>query len=139
MIVKKISKGSILSSLFFPLDNPIVILILLVVGFSLIFYVIIKNIIERKKEEKIIKEKATEKEEIVKEKITEKEEIIKEKTTAKFEVYKDKVGEYRFRLKDPNGDIIAVSEGYKAKKSCMNGIKSVKKNVLNPKIIELKE
>ncbi len=64
------------------------------------------------------------------------EEILKDKATAKFEVYKDKAGEYRFRLKAPNGEIIAVSEGYKTKKSCMNGIESVKKNVLTPKIIE---
>ncbi len=46
----------------------------------------------------------------------------------KFEVYLDKAGEYRFRLKAKNGEIIAVSEGYKAKASCLNGIESVKKN-----------
>ncbi|MBQ6093646.1 MAG: YegP family protein, partial [Clostridia bacterium] len=46
----------------------------------------------------------------------------------KFEVYLDKGGEYRFRLKARNGEIIAVSEGYKAKASCLNGIESVKKN-----------
>ena len=46
----------------------------------------------------------------------------------KFEVYVDKAGEYRFRLKAKNGEIIAVSEGYKAKASCLNGIESVKKN-----------
>ena len=57
--------------------------------------------------------------------------------TAKFEVYTDKAGEYRFRLKAPNGEIIAISEGYRTKKSCMNGIQSVKKNVLKPKIVEL--
>ena len=46
----------------------------------------------------------------------------------KFEVYVDKAGEYRFRLKARNGEIIATSEGYKAKNSCLNGIESVKKN-----------
>ncbi len=46
----------------------------------------------------------------------------------KFEIYLDKAGEYRFRLKATNGEIIAVSEGYKAKSSCENGIASVKKN-----------
>ncbi len=46
----------------------------------------------------------------------------------KFEVYQDKAGEYRFRLKAANGQVIATSEGYKAKASCMNGIESVKKN-----------
>ena len=49
-------------------------------------------------------------------------------THPKFEVYQDKAGEFRFRLKARNGEIIAVSEGYKAKASCMNGIESVRKN-----------
>ncbi len=46
----------------------------------------------------------------------------------KFEVYTDKAGEFRFRLKAKNGQIIATGEGYKAKKSCMNGIESIRKN-----------
>jgi len=59
--------------------------------------------------------------------------------TGKFEVYTDKSGEYRFRLKAPNGEVIATSEGYSAKKSCMNGIESVKKNAPNATIVELNE
>jgi len=46
----------------------------------------------------------------------------------KFEVYLDKAGEFRFRLKARNGEIVATSEGYKAKASCLNGIESVRKN-----------
>ena len=46
----------------------------------------------------------------------------------KYEVYVDKAGEFRFRLKARNGEIIATSEGYKAKASCLNGIESVRKN-----------
>ena len=46
----------------------------------------------------------------------------------KFEVYLDKAGEYRFRLKATNGQIIAVGESYKAKPSCLNGIDSIKRN-----------
>ena len=53
----------------------------------------------------------------------------------KFEVYLDKAGEYRFRLKARNGEIIAVSEGYKAKASCMNGIDSVKRNAPDAEIV----
>ena len=34
----------------------------------------------------------------------------------------------KFNLKAGNGEIIAVSEGYKAKPSCLNGIDSVKRN-----------
>ena len=46
----------------------------------------------------------------------------------KFEIYTDKAGEFRFRLKATNGQIIAVSEGYMAMAGCKNGIESVKKN-----------
>ena len=46
----------------------------------------------------------------------------------KFELYKDKAGEFRFRLKAGNGEIILASEGYKQKASAMNGIESVRKN-----------
>ncbi len=52
----------------------------------------------------------------------------------KFEVYQDKAGEYRFRLKAKNGEVIAVSEGYTAKDSCLNGIESVKKNAPDAEI-----
>ena len=54
----------------------------------------------------------------------------------KFEIYTDKAGEFRFRQKATNGQIIAVSEGYKAIASCLNGIESVKKNAVDAKIVE---
>ena len=54
----------------------------------------------------------------------------------KFEVYTDKAGEYRFRLKATNGQVIAVSEGYKALAGCMNGIESVKKNAPEAEVVE---
>ena len=49
-------------------------------------------------------------------------------TNPKFEVYVDKAGEFRFRLKARNGEIIGTSEGYTAKAGCLNGIESVQKN-----------
>ena len=52
----------------------------------------------------------------------------------KYEVYTDKAGEFRFRLKAKNGEIIATSEGYKAKASAMNGIASIGKNAPDAKI-----
>ncbi len=55
-------------------------------------------------------------------------EEIETKKHPKFELYADKAGEFRFRLKARNGEVIAVSEGYKAKASCKNGIESVVKN-----------
>ena len=57
----------------------------------------------------------------------------------KFEVYADKAGEFRFRLKARNGEVIAVSEGYKAKQSCMNGIESVKKNAPDAELVVLED
>ena len=53
----------------------------------------------------------------------------------KFELYQDKAGEYRFRLKARNGEVIAVSEGYKAKASCENGIESVVKNAPEAEVV----
>ena len=50
----------------------------------------------------------------------------------KYEIYNDKSGEFRFRMKAKNGQIIATSEGYKAMKSCLNGIASIKKNADSP-------
>lgn len=58
-------------------------------------------------------------------------------TNPKFEVYVDKAGEFRFRLKARNGEIIAASEGYKAKASCMNGIESVRKNAPDAEVVEV--
>ena len=49
-------------------------------------------------------------------------------TCPKLEIYTDKAGEFRFRLKARNGEIILASEGYKTKASCENGIESVRKN-----------
>lgn len=55
----------------------------------------------------------------------------------KFEVYQDKAGKYRFRLKASNGQVIASSQGYGSKETCMNGIKSVQTNAPDAKIIEI--
>lgn len=54
----------------------------------------------------------------------------------KFEMYQDKAGEYRFRLKARNGEIIGVSEGYTTKANCVNGVESVKKNAADAEIVE---
>ena len=54
----------------------------------------------------------------------------------KFELYVDKAGEFRFRLKATNGEIIAASEGYKAKESCENGIASVRENAPVAEMVE---
>ena len=58
-------------------------------------------------------------------------------TNPKFEVYVDKAGEFRFRLKARNGEIIAVGEGYKAKASCLNGIDSIRRNAPDAQLVKL--
>ena len=56
--------------------------------------------------------------------------------TPKFEIYKDKSGEFKFRLKAKNGEVIVASEGYVKKDSCKKGIASVKKNAVDTPVIE---
>ena len=57
-------------------------------------------------------------------------------TNPKFEMYKDKAGEFRFRLKARNGEIIATSEGYTSKAACENGIESVRKNAPEAEVVD---
>lgn len=58
---------------------------------------------------------------------------------AKYEIYKDTRGEFRFRLKAPNGEIIGVSEGYSSKSACMAGIDSVRRNAPEAEIVEVEK
>jgi uncharacterized protein YegP (UPF0339 family) len=47
---------------------------------------------------------------------------------AKFELYKSSNGEYRWRLKATNGQVIATGgEGYSSKAAAQGGIESVKR------------
>ena len=54
----------------------------------------------------------------------------------KFEIYNDKAGEFRFRLKARNGEIILASEGYTRKDGCLGGVESVRKNSDSPIVEE---
>lgn len=54
----------------------------------------------------------------------------------KFEIYQDKAGEYRFRLKAGNGQVITVGEGYTTLANCKNGVESVKKNAPDADVVE---
>ena len=48
---------------------------------------------------------------------------------AKFELYKDAKGEFRWRLKSANGQIIATGgEGYTSKAGAQNGISAVQRD-----------
>ena len=54
----------------------------------------------------------------------------------KFELYKDKAGEFRFRLKAGNGEVILTGESYVSKDGCKNGIVSIRKNAVDSVIVE---
>jgi hypothetical protein len=58
--------------------------------------------------------------------------------TATFELYEDNAGEWRWRLRHANGNIIADSgEGYTTKDNARNGIESVKTNAADATIEEV--
>ncbi|RWR03648.1 hypothetical protein ED28_01280 [[Pantoea] beijingensis] len=51
--------------------------------------------------------------------------------SAKYEIFSGKNGQFYFRLKAGNGEVILSSEGYVSKSGCQNGIDSVKKHAAN--------
>ncbi|MEV4666271.1 YegP family protein [Microbacterium sp. LWO12-1.2] len=55
----------------------------------------------------------------------------------KFELYTDKSGEYRFRLKAGNDEVIATSEGYSSKSGALDGIASVQRNAPGAEVVEV--
>ena len=57
----------------------------------------------------------------------------------KFEIYKDVAGKFRFRLKAPNGEMIASGEAYESKDGCRKGIASVRENAPKADIVEVTE
>ena len=54
----------------------------------------------------------------------------------KFEIYTDKAGEFRFRLKARNGQIICAGEGYKQMSGLKNGMESIIKNAPDAEIVK---
>ena len=52
----------------------------------------------------------------------------------KFEIYKDKKGEFRFRLKSGNGEVVATGESYPTKAGVMKGIEAVQRAASGAKI-----
>ena len=57
---------------------------------------------------------------------------------AAFEVYKDNAGEFRWRLRAQNTQVIATSgDGYKEKRACLDAIDSVKRNAADAPVKEM--
>jgi uncharacterized protein YegP (UPF0339 family) len=57
--------------------------------------------------------------------------------SGKFEIFKDRAGEWRFRLKASNGEIIAASEGYTTQAACEAGVRSVAANAPNARVVNV--
>lgn len=53
----------------------------------------------------------------------------------KFELYKDAKGQFCYRLKARNGEIVLTGESYVSKDGCKNGIRSVIKNAADSIIV----
>jgi uncharacterized protein YegP (UPF0339 family) len=52
-----------------------------------------------------------------------------------FEIYKDGTGAFRWRLRAPNGQVVATSgQGYKAKADCQRGVELIKKEAGRAKV-----
>ena len=59
------------------------------------------------------------------------------KSKYEFELYEDKAKEHRWRLKAPNGQIVATSsEGYKAKADCQKAIDLIKKGAAKAEVAD---
>jgi uncharacterized protein len=62
----------------------------------------------------------------------------KKSAAAKFEVYKDRGGEYRWRLRAQNRQILASSgEAYSDKRGCLAAIESVKRAAADAPVEEM--
>ena len=58
----------------------------------------------------------------------------------KFELYADAKGEYRWRLKASNGQVVATGgQGYASERSAREGIASVRKNAAVAEVFEVEK
>lgn len=55
----------------------------------------------------------------------------------KFEIFRASNGQFYFRLKASNGEIIASSEGYVSKQGAKDGVEAVKRCAPTAPVVEL--
>lgn len=55
---------------------------------------------------------------------------------AKFEVYEDKAGEFRFRLKAGNGEVVASGQGYASRAGAHAGCEAVQRAAAAATIVD---
>jgi uncharacterized protein YegP (UPF0339 family) len=55
---------------------------------------------------------------------------------SKFEIYEDSRGEYRFRLKAANGEVVATGQAYASKSGAKDGCEAVKRAAAEADIVD---
>ncbi|MCW2758184.1 MAG: hypothetical protein JWO46_1930 [Nocardioidaceae bacterium] len=55
----------------------------------------------------------------------------------KFEIYEDKSGDFRFRLKAGNGEVVATGQGYNSKAGAIKGTEAVKRAAADATVTDL--
>jgi len=56
-----------------------------------------------------------------------------------FEIYKDQGGQFRFRLKARNGEVVATGESYPTKAAAKKGVQAVQRAADDAKVVDLTE
>lgn len=56
---------------------------------------------------------------------------------SRIEIYRDADGNFRWRLRVPNGEIVVVSEAYASKGGCRKAIKFVKANIPKAELVDM--
>lgn len=54
----------------------------------------------------------------------------------RFEVFQDSGGDWRFRLKAGNGEVVATGQGYASKAGALSGIDAVRRNAADAEVVE---
>jgi uncharacterized protein YegP (UPF0339 family) len=57
----------------------------------------------------------------------------------KFEIYEGKSGDFRFRLKAGNGEVVATGQGYTSKASAIKGTEAVKRAAADATVADLND
>lgn len=55
---------------------------------------------------------------------------------AKFEVYEDKSGQFRFRLKAGNGEVVATGEAYSSRSAAHDGCEAVRRAAAAAEVVD---
>ena len=55
---------------------------------------------------------------------------------ARFEIYLDESGEYRWRFRADNNEVVASGEGYRSRDACEQGVQLIKDQAPQAEVID---